>query len=120
MKADYRRAEKFFGNPAARCALGLEIPHASWLATKCSTFSKPSIARCRVAETEERVTPDVLTARFLLLPLPQAGLHTRGAPKYDRSVREHVALGRDYFAYFKHERPRKGPCMRRGPEREVQ
>jgi hypothetical protein len=61
-----------------------------------------------VAETEERVTPDVTTADFAYYRYrkPEYSDEERGAML--RRMHEHLASGRDVFAYFKHEETPQG------------
>jgi len=61
-----------------------------------------------IAETEERVTPDVITADF--------GYYRYRKPTYTgeernamtERLKEHLAAGRDVYAYFKHEETPEG------------
>jgi hypothetical protein len=61
-----------------------------------------------VAETEERVTPDVITADFCYYRYrkPEYTADERRA-MVDR-MQEHLGTGRDTYAYFKHEETPQG------------
>jgi hypothetical protein len=61
-----------------------------------------------VAETEERVTPDVVTADFCYYRYrkPEYSADQRGAMV--SRIQEHLSAGRDTYAYFKHEETPQG------------
>jgi uncharacterized protein YecE (DUF72 family) len=85
-----------------------EFRHESWFADEIfSVLKKCNRALC-IAETEERVTPDVVTADFCY--------YRYRKPEYTADERrgmvarmaEHLSAGRDTYAYFKHEETPQG------------
>jgi uncharacterized protein YecE (DUF72 family) len=85
-----------------------EFRHDSWFADSTWELLKSHGAALCVAETEERSTPDVVTGSFVYYRFRK--------PNYTRDERrdmvarigEHLAAGRDVFAYFKHEETPEG------------
>ena len=85
-----------------------EFRHNSWFVDEIFDLLKGrNIALC-VAESEERTTPDVVTADFCY--------YRYRKPSYAREERkamidragEHLAAGRNVYAYFKHEETPEG------------
>ena len=85
-----------------------EFRHESWFVDSTWELLKShGVALC-VAETEERTTPDVATAPFVYYRFRKptyTGEERRGM---DARIGEHLAGGRDVFAYFKHEETPEG------------
>jgi uncharacterized protein YecE (DUF72 family) len=85
-----------------------EFRHESWFTDSTwEVLRSRGVALC-VAETEERTTPDVTTSsivyyRFRKPNYPAEERHTMVS-----RIREHMAAGRDVFAYFKHEETPEG------------
>jgi len=61
-----------------------------------------------VAETEERVTPDVVTADFAYYRYRKPEYTAEERQGMVRRMHEHFSSGRDVFAYFKHEETPQG------------
>jgi hypothetical protein len=61
-----------------------------------------------VAETEERTTPDVVTAAFVYYRFRKPNYTDDERRAMVARIGEHVAAGRDVFAYFKHEETPEG------------
>ncbi|HYL12915.1 MAG TPA: DUF72 domain-containing protein [Terriglobales bacterium] len=88
--------------------LAFEFRHVSWFVDAIYDLLKSHNAALCVAETEERVTPDVTTADF--------GYYRYRKPEYSpdersamiKTIRDHLEQGRDVFAYFKHEETPQG------------
>jgi uncharacterized protein YecE (DUF72 family) len=61
-----------------------------------------------VAETEERVTPDVVTADFCYYRYRKPSYTPEERRAMVDRIQEHRDQGRDVFAYFKHEETPQG------------
>ena len=85
-----------------------EFRHDSWLTDATwATLRERNIALC-VAETEERNTPDVVTADFAYYRYRKPIYTAEERQAMVHRIREHLAAGRDVFAYFKHEETPEG------------
>lgn len=107
-KADQTVLAEFLKALPRTVRAAIEFRHESWFTdTTWDTLRERNIALC-VAETEERNTPDVVTADY--------GYYRYRKPSYTPEERkamvgrmqEHLAGGRDVFAYFKHEETPEG------------
>ncbi len=95
--------QRFLGTLAA-----FEFRHESWLVDATwDTLRERNIALC-VAETEERDTPDVVIADFAYYRYRKPSYSTEERQAMVARIREHLAAGRDVFAYFKHEETPEG------------
>ncbi len=61
-----------------------------------------------VAETETMTTPDVSTAAFAYYRFRKPNYTPEERSSMVSRIREHIAAGRDVFAYFKHEETPEG------------
>jgi len=61
-----------------------------------------------VAETEERTTPDVVTGAFVYYRFRKPTYTDEERSGMVTRIGEHMAAGRDVFAYFKHEETPEG------------
>ena len=61
-----------------------------------------------MAETEERTTPDVVTAPFVYYRFRKPSYTADERRAMVARIGEHLAPGRDVFAYFKHEETPEG------------
>jgi uncharacterized protein YecE (DUF72 family) len=108
LKADPVLLKDFLVVLPRRVPLAFEFRHVSWFADATYDLLKSHNAALCVAETEERVTPDVTTADF--------GYYRYRKPEYSpdersammKTIRDHLEQGRDVFAYFKHEETPQG------------
>jgi uncharacterized protein YecE (DUF72 family) len=108
LKADPQLLEDFLATLPRAVETAFEFRHESWFADDIfSVLNQHNRALC-VAETEERVTPDVVTADFAYYRYrkPEYSAEERAAML--RRMREHLAAGRNTFAYFKHEETPQG------------
>lgn len=88
--------------------MAFEFRHASWFCDQTYDLLRNCNAAMCIAETEERVTPDVTTASF--------AYYRYRKPEYSReertamvgTVKGHLQQGRDVYAYFKHEETPQG------------
>jgi uncharacterized protein YecE (DUF72 family) len=108
LKADPALLKDFLVVLPRGVPMAFEFRHASWFADGTYDLLKSHNAALCVAETEERVTPDVTTADF--------GYYRYRKPEYSpeersammKTIRDHLQQGRDVFAYFKHEETPQG------------
>ncbi len=81
MKADSQVLEEFLGVLPRAVPSAFEFRHVSWFSDEIFNLLKSHNRALCVAETEERSTPGCSDCRLLLLPLSQADLHARRAPR---------------------------------------
>lgn len=85
-----------------------EFRNDSWFSEETwKTLRERNIALC-VAETEERDTPDVVTANYAYYRYRKPTYTTEERQGMVARIREHHAAGRDVYAYFKHEETPEG------------
>jgi len=90
-----------------------EFRHDSWFTDATwSTLRDRNVALC-VAETEERNTPDVVTADFAYYRYRKPNYTPEERQAMVARIGEHLAAGRDVFAYFKHEETPEGAIYAR-------
>ena len=108
MKADPRLLEGFLKTIPRGVLAAFEFRNETWFADEIFSLLKQHNRALCIAETEERVTPDVITADFCYYRYrkPQYSPDERRA-MIDR-MHEHLSAGRDTYAYFKHEETPQG------------
>ncbi len=85
-----------------------EFRHASWFEEATwQTLRERNIALC-VAETEERDTPDFLTADYAYYRYRKPSYTADERKAMVERIQQHLSEGRDVFAYFKHEETPEG------------
>jgi uncharacterized protein YecE (DUF72 family) len=88
--------------------VAFEFRHESWFCDSTwDTLRERNIALC-VAETEERDTPDVVTAEFAYYRFRKPTYTEDERKRMVTRIGEHLAAGRDVYAYFKHEETPEG------------
>jgi uncharacterized protein YecE (DUF72 family) len=89
-------------------AAAFEFRHPSWFdEATWQTLCDRNVALC-VAEPEERDTPDIVTADYAYYRYRKPTYTVEERQKMVARIREHLAAGRDVFAYFKHEETPEG------------
>jgi uncharacterized protein YecE (DUF72 family) len=108
LKADPGLLESFLATLPRAVPVAFEFRHESWFADDIFTCLKHHGRALCVAETEERVTPDAVTADFCYYRYrkPEYSLEERRS--MIARVHEHLNAGRDVYAYFKHEETPRG------------
>jgi len=112
-KADQAVLSAFLKRLPRSVRAAFEFRHESWFAdptftdATCDTLREHNIALC-VAETEDRGTPDVVTADYAYYRYRKSTYTAQERKTIVARIREHLAAGRDVFAYFKHEETPKG------------
>jgi uncharacterized protein YecE (DUF72 family) len=90
-----------------------EFRHASWFAEATyETLSGSNAALC-IAETEEMMTPEVVTAPFVYYRFRKPNYPPDERKQMIDRIQAHLAAGRDVFAYFKHEETPEGAIYAR-------
>ncbi len=108
MKADPKRLEEFIATIPRAVQTAFEFRHESWFGDDIFSLLKEHNRALCVAETEERVTPDVVTADFCYYRYRKPEYSPEERQAMVRRMHEHLANGRDVFAYFKHEETPQG------------
>ena len=108
MKADPKLLEEFMAAIPRAVETAFEFRHESWFGDDVFSLLKEHNRALCVAETEERVTPDVVTADFCYYRFRKAEYSPEERQAMVRHLHEHLANGRDVFAYFKHEETPQG------------
>jgi uncharacterized protein YecE (DUF72 family) len=108
LKADAALLKDFLGTLPRTLPAAFEFRHDSWFSESTWELLKSHNAALCVAETEERTTPEVVTAAFVYYRFRKptyTGDERRGMIA---RIRGHMVAGRDVFAYFKHEETPEG------------
>lgn len=108
MKADVKLLEEFLATLPRAVPVAFEFRHESWFADDVFSCLKEHNRALCVAETEERVTPDVVTADFAYYRYRKPEYSDEERAAMLRRMQEHMDAGRDVFAYFKHEETPQG------------
>ncbi len=85
-----------------------EFRNESWFSDATwQTLRDKNVALC-VAESEERDTPDVVTADFAYYRYRKPAYSLEERQAMVARINEHLSAGRDVYAYFKHEETPEG------------
>jgi uncharacterized protein YecE (DUF72 family) len=85
-----------------------EFRHESWFSDSTWDVLKSHGTALCVAETEERTTPDVVTGPFVYYRFRKPSYTDEERRGMVARIGEHMAAGRNVFAYFKHEETPEG------------
>ncbi|HEY1270927.1 MAG TPA: DUF72 domain-containing protein [Terriglobales bacterium] len=103
LKADATLLKDFLGILPRGVPMAFEFRHNSWFTDETfSLLQEHGKALC-VAETEERMTPDVTTTGYAYYRYRKPEYSTDERVLMGNTIRDHLQNGRDVFAYFKHE-----------------
>lgn len=108
MKADPRLLDDFLSIIPRGLKTAFEFRHESWFADDIFSCLKQHNRALCVAETEERLTPDVVTADFCYYRYRKPEYTADERQAMVRRMQEHLWNGRDTYAYFKHEETPQG------------
>lgn len=108
MKADPRLLQDFLATIPRAIQAAFEFRHESWFADDIFSCLKQHNRALCVAETEERATPDVVTADFCYYRYRKPEYTPEERQAMLRRMHEHLAAGRETYAYFKHEETPQG------------
>jgi uncharacterized protein YecE (DUF72 family) len=107
-KVDHQVLSEFLKALPRNVRAAFEFRHPSWFEEATwQTLRERNIALC-VAETEERDTPDVVTADYAYYRYRKPNYAVEERKAMVARIQEHLAEGRDVFAYFKHEETPEG------------
>lgn len=108
LKADPKLLEEFLVTIPKGLKAAFEFRHESWFADDIFGCLKQHNRALCVAETEERTTPDVVTADFCYYRYRKPEYTPAERHGMLRRMQEHLSSGRDTYAYFKHEETPEG------------
>ena len=108
MKADLGVLQEFLTTLPKGVLSAFEFRHESWFTDDVFNLLKAHSRALCVAETEERVTPDVTTADFAYYRYRKPTYTGEERKAMTARLKEHLAAGRDVYAYFKHEETPEG------------
>jgi len=112
-KADQAVLSEFLKALPRGVRAAFEFRHASWFGEgkpdepTWQTLRERNVALC-VAESEERDTPDVVTADYAYYRYRKPSYSAEERKVMVGRIQQHLAEGRDVFAYFKHEETPEG------------
>ncbi len=108
LKADVELLKNFLPAIPPGVRMAFEFRHGSWFSDETYDVLRTSNAALCVAETEERLTPDVTTASFNYYRYRKPEYSAEERKAMVGRIREHREQGRDVYAYFKHEETPQG------------
>lgn len=108
LKADEALLKDFLATLPRAVPVAFEFRNESWFSDSTWELLKAHGAALCVAETEGRTTPDVVTAPFVYYRFRKPTYTGDERRAMVERAREHLAAGRDVFAYFKHEETPEG------------
>ncbi len=108
LKADAALLKDFLALLPRTLPAAFEFRHESWFSDSTWEVLKSHGAALCVAETEERTTPDVVTGPFVYYRLRKPSYTEEERRDMVARIGEHMAAGRNVFAYFKHEETPEG------------
>jgi uncharacterized protein YecE (DUF72 family) len=108
LKADTSLLEEFLTTLSRGVPSAFEFRHASWFTDEIFALLKKHNRALCVAETEERVTPDVVTSEFCYYRYRKPSYTPEERRAMVDRLQEHRTAGRDVYAYFKHEETPEG------------
>jgi len=108
LKADAGLLAEFLETLPRALPSAFEFRHESWFVDETFDLLKKHNRALCIAETEERTTPDVVTADFCYYRYRKPTYTPEERSAMVNRIREHLGLGRNVFAYFKHEETPEG------------
>jgi uncharacterized protein YecE (DUF72 family) len=120
LKADAGLLEAFLATLPRAAPAAFEFRHDSWFTDQVFDLLKAHNRALCVAETEERATPDVVTADFCYYRYRKPSYTNQERKAMVARIREHLGAGRNVFAYFKHEETPEGALSAVEILREIQ
>ena len=108
LKADASLLKDFLAVLPRTVPSTFEFRHESWFTDATWELLKSANASLCVAETETRTTPDVVTGPFAYYRFRKPTYTGEERRAMTDRIRQHLAEGRNVFAYFKHEETPQG------------
>lgn len=103
LKVDIALLEEFLAIVPRGVPSAFEFRHTSWFADEVFELLKKHNRALCIAETEDRATPDVVTADFCYYRYRKPSYTDEERKAMVERIRDHLAADRNVFAYFKHE-----------------
>ena len=108
LKADAALLKDFLAILPRTVPAAFEFRHDSWFSDSTwDVLKSRNVALC-VAETETLATPEVATGPFIYYRFRKPNYTEEERRSMIERIGQHVASGRDVFAYFKHEETPEG------------
>jgi uncharacterized protein YecE (DUF72 family) len=120
MKMDLGVLEEFLVALPRGVPLAFEFRHESWFGDEVFALLKAHNRALCVAETEQRMTPDVVTSDFVYYRFRKPEYTAEERAAMVARIRDHLGADRNVFAYFKHEETPQGALYAVEVLREVQ
>ena len=108
LKADAALLKDFLAILPRTVPVAFEFRQASWFTDSTWDLLKTHNAALCVAETETMTTPDVATAALVYYRFRKPSYTEEERRSMIERIRQHLAAGRDVYAYFKHEETPEG------------
>jgi len=108
LKADAALLRDFLAILPRTVPAAFEFRHDSWFSDLTWDVLKSRNAALCVAETETLTTPEVATGPFVYYRFRKPNYTEEERRSMIERIGQHVAAGRDVFAYFKHEETPEG------------
>ena len=108
LKADPALLKDFLATLPRTVPAAFEFRHESWFEDSTWELLKSANVALCVAETETRTTPDVLTGSFAYYRYRKPTYTGEERRAMVDRIGQHLAEGRNVFAYFKHEETPQG------------
>jgi uncharacterized protein YecE (DUF72 family) len=108
LKADAALLKDFLALLPRTLPAAFEFRNESWFSDATWDVLRSRGTALCVAETEERITPDVVTGSFVYYRFRKPAYSEEERHAMLRRIGEHLAAGRDVYAYFKHEETPEG------------
>ncbi len=103
LKMDAALLKEFLATLPRKVPAAFEFRHDSWFTDATWDLLKSANAALCVAETETRTTPDVPTSSVVYYRFRRPTYTGEERRSMIDRIKEHLAAGRDVYAYFKHE-----------------
>lgn len=103
LKADGPLLKDFLAVLPKAVPTAFEFRHESWFGDSTWELLRTCNSALCVAETETRMTPDEVTSSFAYYRFRKPTYTAEERKAMVARIQEHLAAGRDVFAYFKHE-----------------
>jgi uncharacterized protein YecE (DUF72 family) len=120
MKMDLGVLEEFLVALPRGVPSAFEFRHESWFAEEVFALLKAHNRALCVAETEQRMTPDIVTSDFVYYRFRKPDYTGEERAAMVARIGDHFRAGRNVFAYFKHEETPQGALYAVEVLREVQ
>src|SRR6202011_1658840 len=108
LKADAALLKDFLAMLPPTVPAAFESRHESWFCDATWDQLKSSKVALCVAETETMTTPEIATGAFVYYRFRKPSYTEEERRSMIDRIGQHVAAGRDVFAYFKHEETPEG------------